>query len=1164
MQPPVGLTAAAVAPLGEVAIATARTPLAEVVARRSSEPVVDMLPMPSDDDASVVSTTDRGLALSLYASARQRLARGDSAGASRELERAARLDPSSPQIWRELGEAQIGSGDLAAGLASFRQALRRGSASSKVHITLGRAALLQRDFELAANHYAHALQQRGTDPATTIVAEAGLGEALLETGELAAAIEALSAALTLPPRVNGPTLYQGILTETFRRRTDLLRQAGDAAMRLGDPSLAGKVYADAAAGPSFDPGAILVRRVHAVMRQGRPAAAALLVVESIDEAQGRVDDRAQSLIRHLALLDQIGDALAGAISEVEQSLPQPVPPSVASTLARASAEAAGPTRRVAILLDHLDRFPTDEAVLALLLDDAPAAIDAFDRAAHHTAAHPAFADVAAAALAGTRFRIEDLLAPRETIGTPTRLVRGELRLADGDPARAWQEVSLIATAVNTSDLGALVSIVRIAAAAGQWADVDAALTTLADAAEADPALRWHLARAQRSAQRFPQALETLSRVVDTSSDDDATRTGPLIDAAELSLSAGQPNRADSYLRRVLAVDPRDDRAYRGLISLYGPDAPLADPNQLATIIRSLRQANPSRPLLRWLNAQDLARAGRLDAAERALIDLTEQDPRSPELIELLLRVWIQQSQLNDGASLARGEAWVRAKLDEFPDDRTLTAALARVLVATDRADDAVTVLRDRLAARPDAQLANLLDSILRQALEDPDAADAALADGLTQSAAGIDQTLRRALALARLERFDEISPVLEEGLPRGIVHTASQRAAAGGLFAQLARSANDNPEALAAAADVFDHIESAGIVLPAEAHTLRFDVLARLPAEVARVRAAADSLAALAPQQATQAYAAAAARLAQRQRAADARALLRQAASDRRGEVVFASLTAEWYRAEVLTGTRATMLELVNEALADDQTEAVVATFGGREPDADATLRRAEVAYITGQILSQINRPADAEALYRAALELHPKHAWAANNLGYAMAERGENLDEAEALLEMAHVERPSETSITDSLGWVRYRRGVIFDEPRADGTVRQGALTLLREAVELGGDAASPEIFEHLGDAAWVAGEQAESTAAYERAAQLLDRARSDAKAADQPDEGEVRRLETERRRVETKAQLARTGRPPGVTRHEPANLPPPPIDTPTAPAPNAPNNTSSDDPSE
>ena len=315
MPPPVGLTAATVAPLDEVAMAKARTPLAKAVAQRSSEPVVDMLPMPSDDNAAVVSTTDRGLALSLYASARQRLARGDSAGASRELERAARLDPSSPQIWRELGEAQIGSGDLAAGLASFRQALRRGSASSKVHITLGRAALLQRDFELAANHYAHALQQRGTDPATTIVAEAGLGEALLETGELAAAIEALSAALTLPPRVNGPTLYQGILTETFRRRTDLLRQAGDAAMRLGDPSLAGKVYADAAAGPSFDPGAILVRRVHAVMRQGRPAAAALLVVESIDEAQGRVDDRAQSLIRHLALLDQIGDALAGAISE---------------------------------------------------------------------------------------------------------------------------------------------------------------------------------------------------------------------------------------------------------------------------------------------------------------------------------------------------------------------------------------------------------------------------------------------------------------------------------------------------------------------------------------------------------------------------------------------------------------------------------------------------------------------------------------------------------------------------------------------------------------------------------------------------------------------------------------------------------------------------------
>lgn len=1141
MPPPIGLASELVEPLTAEAQSLAEAPLADVIAERSRDPIKAAIPALRHGDLSAVSTDDRARALSLYASARQQLADGDAAGAARVLERAARLDPSSAHIWRELGEAQIGSGNLAAGLASYRQALRRGISSPRVNITLGRAALLRRDFELAADHYSHALEQRGTDPATEIVAQAGLGEALLETGELAAAIEALSSALELPPRVSGATLYQGILTETFRRRADLLRRAGDAAMRLGEPALADAVYADAAAGASFDPGSILLRRVHAAMRQGRPAGAALLVVDAISDAQGRVDDRAQSLIRYLASLDLIGSALADAISEIERSLPQPVPPSVASTLARASAEAAGPHRRDAILFDHLDRFPADEAVLALLFDNAASASAAVAIAARHAETHPQFADVAAKALAATHFRLDDLLAPSGATSKTARLVRGELRLASGDPAGAWQEIETDRPNAPSS----LVSVVRIAAAAGQWSVVDTALAELASAADADPALRWHLARAQRAAQRFPQALETLALVVDTSSDGDAARTGPLIDAAELSLSASQPNRADSYLRRVLAVDPRDDRAYRGLVALYGPEAPLADANQLATIVRALRQASPSSPLLRWLNAQDLARAGRLDAAERALLDLAEQDPRSPELIELLLRVWIQQSQLDEGASLERGEQWVRVKREVFPDDRTLTAAQARVLVATDRADAAATLLSDRLADRPDAQLANLLDSILRQALEDPDAADAALAEGIagrgTGGSAGIDQTLRRAQALARLGRFDEIAPMLEEGLPAGVVHTASQRSAAGGLFAQLARGANDNPAALAAAADVFDAIEAAGIVLPPEAHALRFDVLARLPAGVARIRAAADALAALAPQQATQAYAAAAARLAQRQRAADARAMLRQAATDYRGQPAFSDLTAEWYRAEVLTGTRETVLELVGEALADDQTEAVVATFGGRPPDADATLRRAEVAYITGQILSQVNRPADAEALYRAALDLHPKHAWAANNLGYAMAERGENLDEAEALLEMAHVERPGETSITDSLGWVRYRRGVIFDEARPNGTVREGALTLLREAVALGGDSASPEIYEHLGDAAWVAGEQAEAAEAYARAGRLIDRARSLMKSSDQPDAGEMRRLENDQRRLETKAQLARAGRPPGVTRHGPVNRPTP-----------------------
>jgi len=85
-------------------------------------------------------------------------------------------------------------------------------------------------------------------------------------------------------------------------------------------------------------------------------------------------------------------------------------------------------------------------------------------------------------------------------------------------------------------------------------------------------------------------------------------------------------------------------------------------------------------------------------------------------------------------------------------------------------------------------------------------------------------------------------------------------------------------------------------------------------------------------------------------------------------------------------------------------------------------------------------------------LSLDTEHADALNYLGYTYADRGVNLDEAEAMIKKALEYKPDNGYIIDSLGWVYFRQG-LFDE----------ALIQLKRAVELIPD--DPIVLEHLGD---------------------------------------------------------------------------------------------------
>lgn len=173
----------------------------------------------------------------------------------------------------------------------------------------------------------------------------------------------------------------------------------------------------------------------------------------------------------------------------------------------------------------------------------------------------------------------------------------------------------------------------------------------------------------------------------------------------------------------------------------------------------------------------------------------------------------------------------------------------------------------------------------------------------------------------------------------------------------------------------------------------------------------------------------------------------------------------------------------------------------------------AQLAYIFAVNMFAGGREGESIEVYRLALSYNPDHAWALNNLGYTLLDRGD-VAAAAPLIERAYALLPDEPNVIDSIGWLRFRQGVIEDE-QAEGTIREGAVTLLARAAEL--DPRSATLQDHLGDALWTAGRKEEAVSAWQQAETLLEQsieaARSAGRLADTED---VERRSAVRRKLQ------------------------------------------------
>ncbi len=126
--------------------------------------------------------------------------------------------------------------------------------------------------------------------------------------------------------------------------------------------------------------------------------------------------------------------------------------------------------------------------------------------------------------------------------------------------------------------------------------------------------------------------------------------------------------------------------------------------------------------------------------------------------------------------------------------------------------------------------------------------------------------------------------------------------------------------------------------------------------------------------------------------------------------------------------------------------------------------------YLRGMAYEQDGNWNKAEADLKAALAFQPDNPYVLNYLGYAWADKGENLEDAQKMIRKAVSLKPDDGYITDSLGWVLFRMNR-FEE----------AVPFLEQAVEL--LPYDPVINDHLGDAYWQVGRKLEARFQWSRA---------------------------------------------------------------------------------
>lgn len=1121
--PPAGLDSSLMAPLDAAAIAPGQP---------ASRPLDDVLQSltPGDQPAPASNRPADPAALREYIAGRTALLAGKASEAMARLEAASKLDPASGSIWRELAEAQALAGRRASAAASYRRALQAGNREPRVLRALGREAWRAERADEAAALLAQSLRADAAE-GNPIWPPAGvdLAQALAKLGYLRASAELLELSLADPPTQIAQSRDRLELGEVLRRRAELWTLAGDTWARLGDLARATRAWEQAFNAPGADSLALLSRRVFSQMRQGHSALAALSTLDLLADENGVIDERLLPLLRSIGADSSLGDVWPRAVASLGG--PEATPSNRARLARAAAATTTDPAAARAVIIEALRQSPFDTSLLDALmpLRDAGDVEGRIDDLKQVIASEPLAADLAARALIFDGRRLDDTIARlRREDSDPGRLLAAASLDKLGRPSEALKVLTNGAFGPDSQPA----SLAQRATLAAQLAQpAGPAIAQLQALAPASPGARRALALALESDQRAPEALAALAP--DLSANPAPSYTTLLL-GADLAAQTRDTKQAQDLLERAVTLDAFDERAYAPLLELLSR-GPEADQNA-STLVRRLRDHVPDSRLIRLLQGRELASRSLWERSQSLLLGLMTENSEDTDALGLLATVWERAKSASPELTQG-GLDWLQSRLAKRPDSPPLIAATARVLAAQGQGAQADALLEAALARWPIADLARLREGIVRTSLNQPDRADD--------------------LARARLEA----SPPTPENtfeLSQLLVAKRDVAGAIGALrraFASDAPLSQDNAVRLAnvlsglspddlskagsqaaeSALTLLDHVSSHGVPMSRGLHLLRLTMLGvASPGDAKRLADAADEMARSVPGAQLLAYSALVTQLEALESPAPALGFLREAVerlAPKNSDFLF-----ELFRFTCVKGTREDGIALARDYPNPDALlNALGERLGELVNDADKQRSpRAQLAYLIGTQMSVVSRESDAEAMYRFALSIDPEQAWAANNLGYMLLEQNRSLDEAASLIEQAWRKLSTEASVTDSLGWLRYKQGEMTDKRGPTGAIsREGALSLLDRAVnKLGGDS-DWTILDHYADALYRSGNPGQARGLWLQAKRLIDirlAPLQNPQARALPDDPFIARLRQELSAITEKLNALDAGKAPNI----------------------------------
>lgn len=1026
----------------------------------------------------------------LYLQGREEYLDGSYYESIRNLEQALRYDPNGTDIIRLLAYDYLQTVGRAKANTYFQKLYEIDAHDTEALLHLGLAAYDNKDWKqvilLLADLVNNKTQSVDKSPSTNnlsepmvVLAAYKLGSALFNLGYDTAGIS-MWESIVIPDNLNLADIQhiQQDFNELIRNRALIKQGIGDARTRLGQYDKALIAYEQAAALPIIDRGAILDRLVYVQLQQGKPYAAMVSIMRGITTPY--LSEAAIKLVHHydeLPSSQYLGHALAYEAMQNTDSLP----------LLKAAARILPADIRDTLIGKYISENHNDQNLLLNIVIWAyeeyglPQAMQYYIQ----------YSDT------------QNIIGQEE----PARL----LTIKISDPRMindAWSSINsdlksttsarmfhiwMLYTAAQYNSahdylsklideqpdlIAAQLLNIEILIKREQREDARAVLKTIPlSSITLNPGLLKQYIELHKQINLNEKAIAELQVVLDkfnneisdtecwTTKVDGFTLRDVKYYLAQLLINSNNLQQADTQLRDILNYDTSDEAIYALLLNIHGPDG--SDPNPeifrelTGDIARNLRDSR----LFRYLRAQNDSARGRHDQALSDYLQLVREDPNDSQVMETLVHEWIRTDQLIQALQ------WLQDRLAEQPGDVRLLHWMVNVLVQDRQYDNALNKLQSWLDIHPlDEDTARVYESILVLDGQKEKAQKSALSRLLKRP-----ESFERACALAEytitIEDYSNTLKYLQEALKLSPDSDPYRLESVIRIAAKQADRDPDNKNiSFQFINQTIDDWQAMGHTISRQSHiwgidaSIRIglsydDIIRRL--DLARQEYSDDSL------QFT-VYTVVLLNSSEREDDAcrlmdnwldlgntvNARTLTSQDIPIASRRIQFAAQRSEVDLAVEL------VRRLSDADLLDEVKEIADEVSGGDK------IKLSDALYSLSGLFYRADDHAASEEILRVALKTDPQHAGANNDLGYALADKGIELDKAEKMLLIAYLSDPTNEAFIDSMGWLRYKQGRFEDvgtEPE-----NLGAATLLLKASMDSSGSSDPVILDHLGDTYW------------------------------------------------------------------------------------------------